>query len=438
MDGLWLFFEICNALFEVLMAKMLAEGFLKKRRALPGYAGVCAFLGAAAVSVLVSVCMNGNVAAVAVKTIALCIFISLVFCQSSLYGYGIAALAFMTVAAGAELIAAYLLSAFRGAPIGKMIEFGIDRYQVAAMANMIFFLLGKLVCRFRKGPVQPMPLKLWGVLCSLPLFSILVIQQMMFSRQHEANPVTVLFVLSVFGLLFINVLIFYIMESVVRQTADRERMAAMETQLALQKEHNRKLAENRAEIQRLSHDFKHHVQALQMLSETGQARELAKRIQELSRQQARIRPMLDTGNPMLDALLTAKRESAEQAGIQWTWEVRIPPELPVPILEVCAILGNALDNAIEACLRAGEPGFIALGIQTIENALLAEVKNTPGPMPFVKDGQVQSRKTGPRVHGIGLKSMEECCKRLQGQISYDFDENAFELRVLIPFRLLVP
>lgn len=196
---------------------------------------------------------------------------------------------------------------------------------------------------------------------------------------------------------------------------------------------------SRWQIQQLSHDLKHHLQTFQMLAETKQFEELSKRIKALSQEQKLIRPMIDSGNQTLDALLTAKREAAEQKMIEWICDLRIPPNLSVSMIELCAILGNALDNAIEACLRTqhDQNRFIYLDIHTNDTALLFEIKNTLGTQPILRKGRMLSRKTDQKGHGIGMKSMQEYCQKLGGQMSYDYDETVFYLRILIPFRVFV-
>jgi sensor histidine kinase regulating citrate/malate metabolism len=224
-----------------------------------------------------------------------------------------------------------------------------------------------------------------------------------------------------------------VIESVVRRAADKERMVAMETQIALQNEHNQKLLASQTQIRQLSHDFKYHMDVLQTLSEQGQHEELSEKINELTHRQKNIRSMLDTGNPMIDAVLTAKRDLAESQGIEWRWDVRIPAELPVPSIDLCAILGNALDNAIEANLRTDADRFIFLDLHTSDNMLLFDLKNAVGQQPLMKNGEIQTSKADAKHHGIGLKSIQECCGRLGGEMSFLRRGIEAELRILLPF-----
>lgn len=433
MNWLWVFFEICNAFFGVLMIKMLAESFLRDKQKLPMWSSIIILLTATCISFLISTFMNGNFLIVSLKTVLVAFIISYVFCRSKIYWHGIVAFLYCLLGSGFEILSAYIITIPQNIQISDVVEMNSYRYQTVIVADLLVFMTVKIISRIRKGDVYDIPLKIWAVLCLLPIFSILTTLQIVFNSASDKSSISFLSVLSVLGLLYTNVLIFSLVESVIRQSANNKKIIAFEAQLAVQKEHNLKLAESRTQVQQLSHDFKHHVQALKFLCEAAQFEELSKSISDLAERQKYVKPMLDTGNPYLDSVLTAKRESAEQANIQWSWNIQIPAELPIPFIDLNSILCNALDNAIEACLRTEDERFISLDIHTSDNVLLCEVKNSVGQPPKMHDGHLKTLKTDIQHHGIGLRSISECCKRLGGQMSYDFDESIFELRFLIPF-----
>lgn len=59
--------------------------------------------------------------------------------------------------------------------------------------------------------------------------------------------------------------------------------------------------------------------------------------------------VVDTGNPALDAIISAKQAVVAQKGIAFHYQLQIPKQLPIAPEDICVIFGNALDNAIEAC-----------------------------------------------------------------------------------------
>ncbi|MCL2252932.1 MAG: ATP-binding protein [Lachnospiraceae bacterium] len=433
-DMLWVFFEICIACFEVFIMKMMAEGFLKQKRNISKKTGflVCAL--AVLISAIVSIYMNGILIMIVAKTIFISVLISFSFCKAKLYWYGIIGLLKILFSVVFESLGAFVIVLFQGIEINDTLGVNSFRYQVNVVANLLLFLFINILIRFRKGKTNNLPPKQWMILCILPLLSIFISVQIFYTSTSEGQPITFLLIFSILSLLFSNVIIFSIIEGLLRRSEDKEKLAVTEAQLTAHREHSLKLAESRTHIQQLAHDFRHHVNAFQFFIEQGQYEELSLRINELVQYHNNTQLMLDTGNPMLDVMLTTKRNVAEQENIQCDWLIQILPELPIPVLELCSIVGNALENAIEACRRAGDliHLFIDLELRISENVLLCEVKNTIGAKPKLREGRIETLKQDMLHHGIGLKSMEESCLRLGGKLSYDYDEDMFLLHILIP------
>lgn len=114
-------------------------------------------------------------------------------------------------------------------------------------------------------------------------------------------------------------------------------------------------------------------------------------------------PLVDTGNAALDTILTSKKTLAESKGIEFDMKVQVPLALAVAPMDVAAILGNALDNAIEACERIGEGArWIELSLVQQESALLCKIVNS-APQGTLT---LQTTKDDAINHGFGLDSIK--------------------------------
>lgn len=114
-------------------------------------------------------------------------------------------------------------------------------------------------------------------------------------------------------------------------------------------------------------------------------------------------PLVDTGNVALDTILTAKKTLAESKGIVFDMKVQVPVALAVAPMDVAAILGNALDNAIEACERIREGArWIELSLVQQESALLCKIVNS-APQGTLT---LQTTKDDAINHGFGLESIK--------------------------------
>ena len=100
------------------------------------------------------------------------------------------------------------------------------------------------------------------------------------------------------------------------------------------------------------HDYHNHIQA--MLALVDEPDELRAYLSALNDDLARVDPVLKTGNLMIDAILNSKLSLIRAHGVAVSARAALPPEVRVPPVDLCAIVGNLLDNALEACLRQGE------------------------------------------------------------------------------------
>lgn len=223
-----------------------------------------------------------------------------------------------------------------------------------------------------------------------------------------------------------------------------KQLALTEEQLETQKEHTAQIIKKQEQIQRMSHDYRQHIHTLQGLIESGKYDEASNALNTLSQQQAGGVRITATGNAMIDALLSIKREIAGREGIECDWNIVIPPELHVAELDLCAVLGNALDNALEACRKLkGEPPFIKLDIHVVASDngasgngesdwLLCSIVNPVAEPPKVEKGVFITSKPDIEQHGLGLRSMKQCCENMGGNLEIFYDEKRFTVRFILP------
>ncbi len=183
--------------------------------------------------------------------------------------------------------------------------------------------------------------------------------------------------------------------------------------------------------ERLRHDMKNHVIALKNLLEK---RDWEKMEQYLSamEEQGGVRAGAVTGNRVIDALLYRKKKLAEEKDIPWRCEVNIPRETGIDEFDLCVILGNMLDNAIEGCKALpGRDAFIDVQVKTVKKCLLFEVKNTADLKEIPERGF--TGKENPKGHGIGLLNIKDTAEKYDGTVQTEVENGVFSISVLLPF-----
>ena len=184
------------------------------------------------------------------------------------------------------------------------------------------------------------------------------------------------------------------------------------------------------EMRGYKHDFHHHLQMLKGQLESGQTRRALDYLEQLDRQLMDVDTLLKTGNIALDAILSAKVSQAKAAGISVTLKANVPEGLLLSDLELSIIVGNLLDNAIEACAGASGERFLRIFMGMKGKMLYFSMLNASGGKLSRKGSLFASSKEG--LHGFGLRRAEAILEEHGGWCKYNSEEGAFTSEFLVP------
>ncbi len=184
------------------------------------------------------------------------------------------------------------------------------------------------------------------------------------------------------------------------------------------------------EMRGYKHDFHNHLQTLKSYLDAGDAERAREYISELDRQLMNVDTLLKTGNVSLDAILSAKIAQAKSENVSVTVKANVPDGLTVSDLELSIIVGNLLDNAIEACREADGERFIRIFIGMKGKMLYFSLLNSAGAKREKMNGFFKTGKSG--VHGFGLRRAEAIIKDHGGWVKYNSEDGAFTSEFLVP------
>ncbi len=213
----------------------------------------------------------------------------------------------------------------------------------------------------------------------------------------------------------------------------RESQRRTEERLLLQRgelirENYENLRKHNEEIQTLRHDLRHHVTALQGLCREGDMGEIQKYLESLSQRPELNRSNGYTVHPAVDTVLTAMLARGAETGVRAEVRVELPPELHIPNSDLCPLLMNLLENALEANEKAPEGAEKWLRVTMhlrgeylyvgVENARFAPVNFDP------EEGLYNSTKPGT-LHGMGLKSARATARKYHSELVLKAIEDSF-------------
>lgn len=201
------------------------------------------------------------------------------------------------------------------------------------------------------------------------------------------------------------------------------------------------LEEQYTQQERLRHDLKNHLLSLENLIQNRKWEQAGNYLREMTKIGQIEAGEEATGSLVMDALLYHKKREALEHGIHWKSEINYPKDSPIQETHLCILVGNMLDNALEACIRLQEKGLegadskeelrIQMDMRTVKQCLLFEVRNSTDLTSLSET--VKSRKKHPEHHGLGLAHIKAVAEAYHGTVHMEIEEGNFIMAVLLPF-----
>ncbi len=185
------------------------------------------------------------------------------------------------------------------------------------------------------------------------------------------------------------------------------------------------------EMRGYKHDFHHHLQTLRGQLETGEYGRALSYIDELDEKLTHVDTMLRTGNVALDAILSGKITRARELGIDITVKANVQDNLTISDVELSILMGNLLDNAVEACVKSTDrPPFLRVYIAMKGKMLYFSLMNSAGGKRRKLGKLFGSEKDG--LHGFGLRRACDIIEQHGGWYKFNSEEGAFTSEFLVP------
>lgn len=189
-----------------------------------------------------------------------------------------------------------------------------------------------------------------------------------------------------------------------------------------------------AQVRRLRHDLRNHLTALSGLLARRDTAGAADYVRALQQHEGVAAGARWCENDTVNVVLAAKVHDAAEAGQELSFEGALPASLPIAAPDLCALFGNALDNAIEAA-RGTDDKRILVRARADKGLLMLRVVNAcTGERTRTADGLFGTTKADAAHHGFGLRSMREIAERYGGTLETTAQDGRFELVAYMPLQ----
>lgn len=302
--------------------------------------------------------------------------------------------------------------------------------------NIGFAIILMGITRLVKNKTGTVTLKLCISLLSIPLLSIVSYFAIIYLLdilpiKRRAYLMSYLIISMV--ILYINFMIFYLFNQYSKLSNDFLEKQLLEKELTFKSKYYYSIEKEHAQVKSVKHDMKNILNTLSYLLESSNATEAKQFLNNLEYKIDERELIITTGNASLDMVLNMKLTEAQNRNIRLKTEISIPNNLDISFEDAVILLGNIMDNAIEACNKiAIDKRFINLKISYAPGILYLSLLNPCTKMPIInKEGYFITEKRNYKWHGIGMKNVQNIVKKFDGTMTSTYDDEIFRINIIL-------
>lgn len=407
--GIYAVYKLIRSFFDSCRIKNLAEAVL--------------YIGYYALTTSVYLTINIPLVNLAVNIIA--VFLLTFLYQSSIKKKILVGLLTYIFMFGTEMIVV-TLTGYVNFPIAERNDyhsvFGI------VMVNVLIYAVSMAVNGFKNIKIgNTLPEVYWISLFLIPISSLSMLLMIFRSTGLQIYQITI----SIISVLIINFTVFFLFDKMARLYQEKQEKGLIEQQNKYYENQLQIINETQEATNILRHDMKNHLRSLFSDIKNGNLNEAQKYISDIVDVYESGTEIINTGYPAIDSLVNFKLQTAKQNGVRVGINASLPSGLNLSSFDMTVILGNLLDNALQAVSLVTENAFIDFALHYSKGMLLIKVAN-----PFQiaikrENGKIVTSKTDKENHGYGLKSVNEAVEKYNGTIEVETDENIFTITAIL-------
>lgn len=308
----------------------------------------------------------------------------------------------------------------------------LDNYDVLTRLARPVVFGGLYLLLRRRLPAEPVTLspQLWRLtlgLAAMPFCALAAVVLLTYTKYDSQAAYVQAMNLGLVVLPFVLLTSVMLLRAVL-VLSDHERLERASQLASVREVYYQGLRQQERQVRTLRHDLRNHLTVVRGRLEQGDTAGALSYLEELSGSPALSGARRICENDTANAVLTAKAEAMRQAGLTLDFAVALPERLPLSDLDLTALLGNALDNAMEAAVRAEEK-TVSVRCRVQKGLFMLRVENALGDAVAPDLATTKADKT---AHGLGLPGMREIAARCGGTLEAGVKARRFELVVCIP------
>ncbi len=343
-----------------------------------------------------------------------------------------AAISNVVVIISSNFVTAVLSVTLKSTPMQLFTMRGWYRVLGLLMCQTLNLLLCSLILKFVSKTVFSLKKKEWILVISVFFISILSfgVIQVALNEAKLSETTSLMLMMCEIGLLVLDIICLYITISLNQSNRTAEKLKLKEQQFKHEIQYAESVRSQYQEIRRIRHDIKQQLSTVSGLQFEGKYDEAQKYISEVTNEIEQIEIFMDVGNDFVNAILNSKLSIAKSKGIEVLCNFSGKVE-GINEYDLCNLIGNVLDNAIEAAENAGDNAVVEVSMFSDKHKLVFTASNSISKSVLSSNPELKTAKDKPELHGFGIKTIKNIAAKYDGNVDFYEENLVFFCRVLL-------
>lgn len=229
----------------------------------------------------------------------------------------------------------------------------------------------------------------------------------------------------------ITLLTYYMFYTVSKEYEQNLELIALRHKEELDEEMFHFSRESYEEMHQIRHEVKNHIAYIRALSECAEYDKLKEYLNVVSGETEELFHFVECGNDVINAVMNHAIKQARANDVEINYQIIVPPELPYRETDLCSLLSNLMDNAIEASVRSNvKQPIISVSIRPQQDYLFLRVSN-PAEGETARQPVLRTTKADKRLHGYGTKIIRRVAEQYQGSVKFEARDGQFVVDVML-------
>jgi len=320
----------------------------------------------------------------------------------------------------------FVLLAIFSVDMDNMMTFDASRMVYTAVSQIVGLLIVAIILMITRRKRSAITLPFIIMLSPGYIVSIVIGCKFCLIVEENQDIYTIPFVFIALLLVYLNILIIFYAERAKESAQKQKEIEISEHHYAMQEQYYEQLRSEQNETRALFHDINKYLGAMRALASEVHSDKATQVMEEAQSLFDNIGNIVDVGNSVISVIISQYLEAAEMEKIYFSYDISVPEELCISASDAYILIGNTIDNAIEASSNVSEEKrFVHIKLKMINNILFYQIQNAFNP-------QISKREKN-KYHGYGLKSVKRCIDKYDGDMSISKDNGIFTLSARMNF-----